>query len=190
MKRTLFSLALATSLLVLPGTLGAAEYAIDTAHSSALFKVKHLDTAYFYGMFKDVSGTVSFDPANAGAASIDVTIASASVDTRSENRDNHVKSPDFLNAKQFPTITFKSKSVKASGDRLEVTGDLTLHGVTREITVQAERTGGGTHPRSGKEIVGFHASFTVDRTAHDMNFMVGPLGPEIEFVLSIEAAKN
>lgn len=189
MKRTL-SLALAALALAATAPVSAADYAIDSAHSSALFKVKHLDTAYFYGMFKDVQGSVSYDASNPSASSIDVTIASDSVDTRSTNRDDHVKSPDFLNAKQFPTISFKSKSVKANGSNLAVTGDLTLHGVTQEITVQAEMTGQGKHPRSGKDIIGFHAAFTVDRTAHDMEFMVGPLSSEIEFVLSIEAAGN
>ncbi|MEM6703357.1 MAG: YceI family protein [Acidobacteriota bacterium] len=189
MKRTL-SLVLAALLVSLAGPALAADYTIDAGHTSALFKVKHLDTAYFYGMFKDVKGTVSYDASNPSAASIDVTIAAESVDTRSANRDDHVKSPDFLNAKQFPTISFKSKSVKANGDGLAVTGDLTLHGVTQEITVQAEVTGQGKHPRSGKDIIGFHAAFSVDRTAHDMEFMVGPLSSDIEFVLSIEAAGN
>ncbi len=186
--RLVLPLSLALALAATP-TL-AADYSIDGTHSTALFKVKHLDTAYFYGMFKDISGTVSYDDGNASASKIDVTIAAGSVDTRSGNRDDHVKSPDFLNAKQFPTISFKSKSVKAQGNNLQVTGDLTLHGVTQEITVTAQKTGSGKHPRSGKDIIGFHAEFTVDRTAHDMEFMVGPLSKEIEFVLSIEAAKN
>lgn len=185
----LFSLAMLSALL-LATPMAAAEYAIDGSHSSALFKVKHLDTAYFYGMFKDVSGTVSYDAANPSNSKIEVTIASGSVDSRNGNRDDHIKSPDFLNAKQFPTISFKSTGVKASGDDLTITGDLTLHGVTKSVTVDAKRTGGGKHPRSGKDIIGFHASFSVDRTAHDMDFMVGPLAKDIEFVLSIEAAKN
>ena len=187
MKRATITLL---SLLLLATPMAAAEYSIDGTHSSALFKVKHLDTAYFYAMFKDVSGTISYDAADPSKSSIEVTIASGSVDSRSGQRDDHIKSPDFLNAKQFPTISFKSTSVKASGDDLTLTGDLTLHGVTKAVTVQAKKTGEGKHPRSGKDMIGFHASFTVDRTAHDMDFMVGPLAKDIEFVLSIEAASN
>ena len=181
-------LALSTLLLASPAT--AATYKIDAVHSSALFKVKHLNTANFYGMFKEVDGTIVYDSADPAKSSIEVSIAAESVDTRSENRDNHVKSPDFLNAKQFPKITFKSKSVKATGNGMEVVGDLTLLGVTKQVTAMVEKTGEGKHPRSGSDIIGFEAKFSVDRTAHDMNFMAGPLSETIEFTLAVEAAKQ
>jgi polyisoprenoid-binding protein YceI len=190
-SKSLFGLALlVTALLAATSPVSAATYDIDTVHSSALFKVKHFDTAYFYGAFRTVSGTVQYDPSNPAASSIDVTIDAQSVDSRNTGRDDHLKSPDFLNAKQFPQITFKSKSVEARGDDLEVTGDLTMLGITREIQVTATKTGQGTNPRSKKDIIGFHSTFTVDRTAHDMNFMVGPLSQEISFILSLEAVKQ
>jgi polyisoprenoid-binding protein YceI len=167
----------------------AAGYAIDGTHSSAIFRIKHFETAYFYGAFKEVSGTVTYDAENPAKSSIMVEIAAASADTRNTNRDDHVKSPDFLNAAEFPKITFKSTSVKAAGDdMLEVTGDFTLHGVTKPVTAEVELTGQGTHPSSGKAIIGFLARFTVDRTQHDMGFMAGPLSKEVDFILSVEAA--
>ncbi|REJ74066.1 MAG: polyisoprenoid-binding protein [Acidobacteria bacterium] len=186
----LAAVLLATALLATALPASAATWEIDGLHSSAVFKVKHLETAYFYGVFGDVQGTITYDPNAPANSSIDVTIDAQSVDTRNANRDEHVKSPDFLNAKQFPTITFKSKSVEASGDDLRITGDLTLLGETREITVTATKTGQGTNPRSQKEMVGFHSEFTVDRTDHGMNFMAGPLGSEITFILSLEAQKQ
>lgn len=183
-------LALVTS-LTLSAPASAAEYAVDSVHSSALFKVKHFDVAYFYGTFRDLEGTIVYDENDPSKSSIELVIDANSVDTRNSNRDDHVKSPDFLNAKQFPKITFESTQVKplANGD-LEVTGDLTLLGVKQPITITAEKTGQGTNPRSNKEMVGFHTEFTVDRTEHDMNFMVGPLSEEITLILSLEALKN
>lgn len=187
MKRFLGLTAL-VALVFASTPIHAANYSIDGNHSSAIFKIKHLDVAYFYGAFKGVSGTLAYDGANPGAASIDLTLDAESVDSRNDNRDTHIKSPDFLNAKQFPTITFKSKSVEASGDDLKVTGTLTLHGVSKEIHVTATKTGSGTHPRSQKQMIGFHSEFTVKRSDFDMNFMVGPLSDEVTFILSLEAA--
>lgn len=184
--------ALAAALLV-TGTpaLAADTYTIDGVHSSALFKVKHFDTANFYGAFRGISGTVNFDAENPANSSVEVTIDAGSVDTRNEQRDGHVKSPDFLNAAEFPNITFKSTSVSAAGDGMyEVKGNLTLHGVTKEVTAHVEHTGAGKHPRSGKDIIGFEAHLTVDRTQHDMGFMAGPLSKDIEFILSVEAGKE
>ena len=169
----------------------AATYDIDPVHSSAVFKIKHFNTSNFYGVFKSVNGTIEFDPSDAAKSSIEVTIAADSVDTRNDRRTDHVKSPDFLNAKQFPTITFKSSSVKSvGGDKFEVSGKLTLLGVTKDITVQVEKVGEGKHPRSGQELIGFETRFAVDRTDYDMNFMAGPLGEEVTFLLSLEAGKK
>lgn len=186
MNRLIAFAALAALLLASPAI--ATTYSIDGSHSSAIFKIKHLDVAYFYGAFKGVSGKITYDEANPSAASIDLTLDAESVDSRNENRDTHIKSPDFLNAKQFPTITFKSKSVSAQGDDLRVTGTLTLHGVSKDITVTATKTGAGTNPRNQKQMIGFHSEFTVERSDFDMNFMVGPLSDEVTFILSLEAA--
>ena len=165
----------------------AATLEVDGVHSSALFKIKHFGASNFYGMFRDIKGTVDYDAAAPGAMGIEVEIAAASVDTRWEQRDNHVKSPDFLNAAEFPTITFKSTSVAMNDDgTFNVTGNLTLHGVTKEIQVTAEKVGEGSHPSSGKQLVGFEARFIVARSDFDMAFMVGPLSEEIEFLIALE----
>lgn len=168
----------------------AATYEIDGVHSSALFKVKHFGTSNFYGAFREIKGSIDYDAAAPEGMGIAVEISSASVDTRFEQRDNHVKSPDFLNAAEFPAISFKSTSVTANGDdTFAVTGNLTLHGVTKEIQVTAEKVGEGEHPRSGKQLIGFEARFVVDRTEFDMGFMAGPLSEEVEFLISLEAGK-
>jgi polyisoprenoid-binding protein YceI len=181
--------ALLVALATVPAA-SAATYAIDPGHSSAMFKIRHFGVSNVYGAFWDVSGTVVYDAENPEASSINISIAAESLDTNSERRDGHISSPDFLDAKQFPVITFESTSVKDAGDgEFHVTGNFTLHGVTQEMTIQANLVGAGAHPRSGKNMVGFEAQFVFDRTAHDMNFMVGPLGTDITILVSIEAGE-
>ncbi len=188
MRRTcLFAATLL--LLALPAT--AATYTIDGSHSSAVFRVKHFNVANFYGTFNGIAGTINYDASKPAASSIEVTIKADSVDSRNDRRDGHIKSPDFLNAAEFADITFKSTSVKPTGDdTFEITGKLTLHGVTKDLTISAEKTGQGPNPRNGDEMVGFEAQFTVDRTEFGMNFMAGPLSEEVHFILALEAAKK
>jgi polyisoprenoid-binding protein YceI len=181
--------AVALLLLALPAA--AATYTIDGNHSSAVFRVKHFNVSNFYGTFNAISGTIQFDAEKPAASSIEVTIKADSVNTRNERRDGHAKSPDFLNAAEFATIKFKSTNVKPTGDdTFEVTGKLTLHGVTHDITVTAEKTGQGPSPQGGGELIGFEVRFSVDRTEYDMGFMVGPLSKEITFILALEAGKK
>lgn len=188
MKTTRFALFILVLALVaaLPAT--AATYTIDSVHSSAIFKVRHFNTSNFYGLFKNVSGTITYDAE--GTSSIEVTIAADSVDTRSERRDNHLKSPDFLNAAEFPKITFKASGIETTGDSFQVTGQLTLHGVTKDVTASVEKIGAGKHPQSKKDMVGFEARFKIDRTDFDMSFMAGPVGTDIELILSLEASQE
>jgi polyisoprenoid-binding protein YceI len=114
-------------------------YQIDTAHTHAQFKVRHLMVSNVKGDFDKVTGTVTFDDANPGASAINVTIDVASVSTREPQRDTHLKSPDFFDAEKFPTITFVSKEVVKSGeDSFEVVGDLTIHGVTKTVDLNVE----------------------------------------------------
>jgi len=114
-------------------------YQIDTAHTHAQFKVRHLMISNVKGDFDKVSGTVTIDDANHSLSGIDVTIDVASISTRDPQRDAHLKSPDFFEVEKFPTITFVSKEVVKSGDdSFEVVGDLTIHGVTRTIDLDVE----------------------------------------------------
>jgi polyisoprenoid-binding protein YceI len=182
------ALFLATVVLLAALPAAAATYTIDPVHSSALFKVQHFGAANFYGTFRDVSGSLVYDVENPDALAIEVTLQAESVDTRFERRDTHVKSPDFLSAAEFPTITFVSTGVEPTGDgTYTVTGNLTLRGVTKEIEVTAERTGETTHPQSGKPLVGFESRFTIDRPEFGVSFMAGPISEEVEFLIAVEA---
>jgi polyisoprenoid-binding protein YceI len=114
-------------------------YQIDTAHTHAQFKVRHLMISNVKGEFSNVTGTVEYDDANPSAASINVTVDVSSIRTRDAQRDAHLKSADFFDIEKFPTMTFVSKEVVKSGDdSFEVVGDLTLHGVTKTIDLNVE----------------------------------------------------
>ena len=112
-----------------------------------------------------------------------------SIDTRSEKRDQHLKSPDFFNAKQFPAITFKSNKIEGSGDSYKISGDLTIHGVTKPIMIEfkkgAEGKGGQGEIRSGGE-----TRFTIKRSDYDMKFMAGPVGDDVNIIVSLEGIKQ
>ncbi len=108
-------------------------YTIDPVHSSIAFKVKHMMVSDVKGEFETFSGTIKLDPKNPENSSVEVTIEAASVSTNNEKRDGHLKSADFFDVEKFPALTFKSKKVEKKGDQWVATGDLTMHGVTKEI---------------------------------------------------------
>src|SRR6266404_507596 len=111
-------------------------YTIDPAHSAADFKVRHLMVSNVRGEFSGVTGTVIFDPHNPTNSKIDARIPAATIQTRDEQRDAHLKSADFFDVEKFPEITFVSKKIaKNGGEEYQVTGDLTIHGVTKEVTL-------------------------------------------------------
>lgn len=113
-------------------------YQIDPSHSSATFSIKHMMIAKVHGGFEKLSGKLNYDPAQLGKSSIEVVIEAASVNTRESQRDAHLKSADFFDVEKYPQITFKSVSVEKAGEDLKVVGDLTIHGVTKQVTLQME----------------------------------------------------
>jgi len=162
-------------------------FKVDAVHSVVLFRIKHLGVSYFYGRFNDVSG--SFAVGGDGAGEVDITIRADSIDTNSEKRDGHLKGPDFFSVKQFPTITFRSrKLVHKGGDHYQATGTLTLHGVSKEITVDLERVGSGT--AMGAYRTGFEGTFTVSRSAHGMNWRPEALGDDVRLIVAIEGTRQ
>jgi len=115
----------------------ASEWQFDKAHSSIKFKVKHLFTNT-WGEFKSYEGTIKYDPANLANSTVEITIDVSSIDTENEKRDGHLKSPDFFDVEKYPNMTFKSKQVKKASDGITVVGDLTIHGVTKEVILNVE----------------------------------------------------
>lgn len=158
---------------------------VDGVHSSILFKVRHFGASNFYGRFNKVSGTIT--TREMGIGSLDVTVDATSVDTAVEARDKHLSSPDFFGSKQFPTINFKSDAVKhLGGDKYEAAGTLTLHGVSKPMTVKFERVGRGQGGK-GESRTGFEAVFAIKRSDFGMKFMVGPISDEVTLIISLAA---
>jgi len=114
-------------------------YQIDPSHSSATFSVKHMMIAKVHGGFEKMSGKLIYDSAQPEKSNIEVAIEAASINTREPQRDAHLKSADFFDIEKYPQITFKSVKVEKSGDDLKVVGDLTIHGVTKQVTLEMER---------------------------------------------------
>jgi polyisoprenoid-binding protein YceI len=165
---------------------GPVELAVDGGHSSCVFRIQHMGAAYFYGRFNRLEGSIVYDADEASKCSVELTIDAGSVDTNSDKRDQHVLSPDFLDAKQFPRMAFKSSKVEAKGGLLVATGTLELHGAKKEVTIEIEKTG-VAEGRGGGRVYGFHTSFTIDRTDFGMTNMVGPLGKEVVVMVGLEA---
>ncbi|MCK6486133.1 MAG: YceI family protein [Phycisphaerae bacterium] len=165
------------------------QFEVDAVHSSVLFRVKHLNVSYFHGRFNDISGKFAFsdDPS---ACMFDIQIKTDSVDTGNAKREQHLKSPDFFNAKQFPTMGFKSSEVKKSGDNtFDVTGSLTLHGVTKPLSVKLERIGSGKDPWGGYR-TGFESVFTIKRSDFGMSTMPDALGDEVRVTVAVEGVRK
>src|SRR5207247_5996762 len=140
----------------------ADDYALDEMHTAANFKISHLGLSWTYGRFDDLSGSFTID-ADAGKSAFALTIKTDSIDTNNKKRDDHLRSPDFFNVKQFPAITFKSTTVKATKNGYEVTGELTLHGVTKPVSFSLVGGGKAQFP-PGVQRTGFSTDLILKRS--------------------------
>ncbi|MEO6776110.1 MAG: YceI family protein [Kofleriaceae bacterium] len=143
---------------------------IDGTHSTAEFTVRHLMITNVRGRFGTLSGTVDYDVEKPEASTIDVTIDATSIDTRDEKRDTHLRSPDFFDTEKFPTLTFKSTSVKPGGDGLLATGNLTIHGVTKEVTLDVETPSAPNKDPWGNTRIGTSATAKINRKDFGLNW--------------------
>ena len=190
LKKTIASLALGSALFA--GQLLAADYVIDREgqHAFINFKISHLGYSWMHGGFKDFSGTFSYDEKNPDAGKVQVSINTASVDTNHAERDKHLRSDDFLNVSKFPTATFVSTAVKASGnDTAEISGNLTLNGVTKPVVIQAKLVGQGDDPWGGYR-AGFSGSTTFKLKDFNIKKDLGPASQEVELILSVEGVRQ
>ena len=187
MKKYLIIAALA----VLPAkTLMAADYTIDPGHTYVSFAINHLGFSTMRGKFDKQSGSMQFDPANK-KASVMIEIDATSIDTGHAKRDAHLQSPDFLNAVENPTITFKSTAATWSGDKLAtVSGDLTILGVSKPVTLEIVAMKCGPHPFSKKETCGFDATASIKRSDFGVNYGLPAIGEVLDLQIELEDAKN
>lgn len=142
-----------------------ATYTIDPAHSNAQFTVRHMMISNVRGGFRSVTGTIVYDPDKLGDSTVEAVIDVATINTGDEQRDGHLKSADFLDVAQYPQITFKSKKVESAGSgEVKVTGDLTIHGVTREVVLQAEGPTPENKDPFGNVRIGLSATTKIKRS--------------------------
>ncbi|WP_459554723.1 YceI family protein [Lacunimicrobium album] len=167
----------------------ATTYTIDNSHTSLIFAVSHMGFSDTYGRFNKISGTVAWDASAPAASKLDVTIDANTIDTNDAKRDDHLKNADFFNVKQFPLITFKSTKVVVDGEKVSVTGDMTMHGVTKPVTLSLTKLKEGATPFKDVRI-GFRGTTTLKRSDFGMNGMQGGIGDEIAIMLSFEAIKK
>ena len=174
-------------------TTTARTYKIDKSHSEAIFQVRHLVTRV-RGRFSDFEGTIVLDEANPEQSSVEFNIQATSIDTNEPDRDKHLRSDDFFAVEQFKTITFKSKRItKRGGESYDVVGDLTIRGVTKEITLPVTHLGKAKDPW-GNDKVGFETEITINRKDYGLKWNA-PLetggflvGDDVKVSLSIQAA--
>jgi len=165
----------------------AGTWKMDPMHSSAQFSVRHLGVSTVRGAFTKVSGTAAYDPADPSKASLDASIETTSVDTRVEMRDNDLRSPNFLDAQKYPAITFHSKQVKAAGaGKLQITGDLTIHGVTKEVTLEVDGPSGAIKDPMGNQRIGASATTKINRRDFGVNGLPAVVGDEISITIDAE----
>ena len=189
-SRFLASLLLGGALFLSSSAFAADTWSVDSSHSTAIFRIKHFGASWQYGRFNDIAGTLMIDEADATKSTLELTIKTDSVDTNNQKRDDHLKGPDFFNAAQYPTMTFKSKKIAVKqGNVWAVTGDLTMHGVTKEVTVDLERVGTGKDPWGGTR-TGAETTFTLKRSDYGVSFMPDGLGDEVRIIVSVEAVKK
>ncbi|AYF89024.1 YceI family protein [Metapseudomonas lalkuanensis] len=190
LKKTFAALTLGAALFA--GQAMAADYVIDKEgqHAFVNFKIGHLGYSYIYGTFKDFDGTFSFDEKNPEASKIKVTLKTASVDTNHAERDKHIKSGDFLNVSKNPTATFESTSVKSTGQgTADVTGNLTLNGVTKPVVIKAKFVGQGDDPWGGYR-AGFEGTTTIKLKDFAIQKDLGPASQEAELIISFEGVRS
>jgi polyisoprenoid-binding protein YceI len=171
------------------------EFKIDPAHSEADFSIKHMAVSTVHGSFHAVAGTIKLDEANLAKSSVEATIEVGSVDTGVAARDGHLKSPDFFDTAKFPTMTFKSTSVAKVAGGYAVTGELTMHGVTKSVVLALEAPGKPEMDPKGKAHRGFVATTTLNRKDFGLNWGGAlpsgdaMLGNDVKIEIDVEAVE-
>jgi polyisoprenoid-binding protein YceI len=174
-----------------PAAVQPGAYTLETSHARVLFALSHLGFSTWYGDFTGAKGTLKLDPKTAAASQLEVTIPAASVLTTNTTLDDELKSPAWLDVAQYPTITFRSTKVTSTGPRTaQVAGDLTFHGVTKPVVLDAKFSGGGADPLSKAYTVGFEVSGKIKRSDFGVKNYVPMIGDEVTLIISAPFQKT
>jgi polyisoprenoid-binding protein YceI len=188
-SRTLLTLSAAIAAVSPVASRAADTFTADPVHSSVVFHVRHLNTSTAWGRFDALAGSFTLDQSDPAKSRMTFTVKAASVDTNHKDRDNHLKSPDFFNAVQYPDITFASKNVAKSTGGYEVSGTLTFHGVTKPLSFVLVPTGTGKDMK-GNAIAGVETSFILKQSDFGITKMAAAIGDEVTVFVSIEGIKK
>ncbi|WP_290494016.1 YceI family protein [Alcanivorax sp.] len=190
-KVTIPALALLLSSMAFadqPG--GTYQFDKKGAHQFVTFKISHLGYSWLYGRFNDFNGTFTVDAENPENSQVTATIQTASVDSNHAERDKHLRGDDFLDVDEYPTATFKSTSIEKTGEKTaKITGDFTLHGVTKPVTLDAKLIGYGDDPWGGYRM-GLEASTTLTLADFGITKNLGPASETVEIIISVEGIKQ
>jgi polyisoprenoid-binding protein YceI len=185
------------ALLLFPAFAQSETWTIDTPHSNAQFSVRHMMISNVKGQFDKVTGTVELDEKDITLSKVEATIDVTTINTREPKRDAHLKSPDFFDAAKYPTITFKSSSIaKAADGRLKVTGDLTMHGVTKQVVLDVEPLSPPMKDRGGNLHAGTSATTRINRKDFGVNYNAVletggvMVGDEVTITIDVELVKR
>ncbi|MDH5376948.1 MAG: YceI family protein [Gammaproteobacteria bacterium] len=180
---------LAGLFVTLPIAASAETYTIDPAHTYPNFEISHLGFSTMHGRFNSTKGKIEMELGKSG--SVDIVIDASSIDTAFKKRDEHLRSPDFLNTAEFPEITYKSTSVKFKGDsKATVEGNLTIMGVSKPVTLNVTSITCGNHPFNKKPMCGFDAEATIKRSDWGVKYGLPAIGDEMKIHLEAEAVKE
>jgi polyisoprenoid-binding protein YceI len=164
---------------------------IDPAHSAAQFSVRHLGISTVRGEFKKVSGSANYDPADPAKTAIEATIDATTIDTRVDRRDNDLRGPEFFDVQKYPTITFKSKRAEAGGTgKLKITGDLTIHGVTKEVVLDVDGPTPPIKDPKGNSHMGASATTKINRKDFGVSGAPTVAGDEVSITIDVELIKE
>ncbi len=194
MKKSLFAAALFAIVAAgsaAPAFAAPVSYKIDPAHTAVSFIVNHVGFSNVIGRFNTMAGDVSFDKDAVEKSTVAITIDAASIDTNHAKRDEHLRSPDFFNTKEFPKLTFKSTKIEKTGDKTgKLHGDLTMLGVTKPVVLDVTFNKDGVSPASKLETAGFSARGTLKRTDFGMKYGAPAIGDDIQLLIEVEAVKS
>ena len=193
MKKLLLTSALSAAMFMTATHANAADYVIDTkgAHAFVNFKIKHLGYSWLHGRFNTFDGQFNYDAKNPNASQISVNIDTASLDSNHAERDKHLRGGDFLNVSKYPQASFKSTTIKfdQDGEEATVTGDFTLHGVTKTISFEIDKIGEGQDPWGGYR-VGFEGETSLKLADYGIDYDLGPASTHVDIGLFIEGIRQ
>jgi len=193
MKKLLLTSALSAAMFMTANDASAADYVIDTkgAHAFVNFKIKHLGYSWLHGRFNTFDGQFNYDAKNPNASQISVNIDTTSLDSNHAERDKHLRGGDFLNVSKYPQASFKSTAIKfdQDGEEATVTGEFTLHGITKTISFEIDKIGEGKDPWGGYR-VGFEGETSLKLADYGIDYDLGPASTHVDIGLFIEGIRQ